>query len=123
MSRPVLPELDAVPIETFYAEWITRSQSLKPDGAENDARRSRLENYNSKTRTVYVGTDPTAHRRIGVTSLLPPAPIAPRYYWRRRVGFDQAALQHQPVDDESMNEHEGGRVINEGDDEDAGGNE
>ena len=123
LSRPVLPELDAVPIETFYAEWITRSQSLKPDGAENDARRSRLENYNSKTRTVYVGTDPTAHRRIGVTSLLPPAPIAPRYYWRRRVGFDQAALQHQPVDDESMNEHEGGRVINEGDDEDAGGNE
>ena len=92
LARPRLPELASMPIELFYATWTTRSAPLMPAGQENGARCDRRENYNAKTRTVYVGTDVSVHRTAGATSGAAPVHVVPRYYWRRTPGFDAAAV-------------------------------
>ena len=55
-------------------------------------RQASLQHYNSATRTVYVGDDPTKLRLPGVETGTAPARVAPRFYWRRRPGFDAAAV-------------------------------
>lgn len=124
LARPLLPELDMTLCEDFFVDWISRTKPLKPKGSANAERQAALQHYNSASRTIYIGADPTSLRLPGADSGAAPVRVVPRYYWRRSPIFDAAAvpgsstdasgaagpsamhaLQNEDSDNESESEH------------------
>ena len=97
LSRPSLPELDDQCVEVFFSLWISAATPLAPKSAHDVAERDAGRNYNSATRTVYIGTDPTLHRLPGTDTGAPPVAVPPRFYWRRAAGFNDGAVAPDPT--------------------------
>ena len=96
LSRPRLPELACVTVEEFFKDWTSRITPLKPLSDVDRRCRDRYENYNSKSRTVYVGRSPSEHREPGTRTGNLPIWVAPRFYWRVKRGFDEGAVGPPP---------------------------
>ena len=97
LSRPSLPELDDQCVEVFFSLWISAATPLAPKSGHDVAERDAGRNYNSATRTVYIGTDPTLHRLPGTDTGAPPVAVPPRFYWRRAAGFNDGAVAPDPT--------------------------
>ena len=120
MARPELAELDDLTIEAFFTKWVSSATPLAAATAADAARQAAEQPYNSATRIVHVGTDPTMLRLPGATTGNAPAQLRPRFYWRRTPGFDVAIVPRaQPLVDTDDDDDDAADADGQGDDEQA----